>query len=267
MRSRAPVLLVTAFLALGLPLRGQEGPSRDSQAAGRDSEVPLALNLPTADHLADWDIGLRFTHRFQEPANSGSHELFGLDGGAYSAFGFDFGIKAVPGLNAGIYRTADQKTLTFALQEQLWDNAQWRGAFRVERYDEVVPGGTSGVALQLPLEWRPWAPLTLEAVPTWLSRTPTEKGVANVGLGLRWDLAEHHGVYAEYYPRPSKIPDSFHRGCALGYVFRTYRHRFTILATNEPGTTAHQVLGGDYDGSGPVRLHDWALGFNLVRIF
>lgn len=42
--------------------------------------------------------------------------------------------------------------------------------------------------------------------------------------------------------------------------------RFTHLATTIPGTTAHQVLGGDYAG-GPRPAGDWTLGFNLVRIF
>ena len=82
----------------------------------------------------------------------------------------------------------------------------------------------------------------------------------------------------EYYPRPSKVKDlqvyqdstttrALETGWALGYVFRTKGHRFTVLATNVSGTTPHQVLSGDYQGRGPNRSGDWALGFNLVRIF
>ncbi|MDE3246014.1 MAG: hypothetical protein KGN80_08000, partial [Acidobacteriota bacterium] len=57
-------------------------------------------------------------------------------------------------------------------------------------------------------------------------------------------------------------------GWALGYVFKTKGHRFTLLATNANGTTANQVLGGDYGAQpGPSRSGEWGLGFNLVRIF
>lgn len=241
---------------LGLPLAAQEA-----------SEVPLALNLPTADHLSDWDIGLRFTHRFQEQAKGSGKDLYGLDNGAYTAFGFDFGIKPIPGLNAQIYRTSDQKTLTLALQEQVVATEHWRFALRAERYDETVKGGLVGGAFQAPLDWQPFEALTLSVVPTYLSRTATAERVVTAGVGVRWMMTETQGLLAEYYPRPSKVSGSFERGWALGYQYRTLGHRFSVLASNELGTTAHQVLGGDYAGYGPRPAGSWALGFNVIRIF
>lgn len=53
----------------------------------------------------------------------------------------------------------------------------------------------------------------------------------------------------------------------MAYQYRTQGHRFTILATTTPGTTANQVLGGDYEGFGPRSSNYWSLGFNLIRIF
>lgn len=53
----------------------------------------------------------------------------------------------------------------------------------------------------------------------------------------------------------------------MGYQHRTQGHRFTIIAPTVPGTTANQVLGGDYEGFGPRSPNNWSLGFNLVRIF
>ena len=241
---------------LGLPLAAQEA-----------SDVPLALNLPTAEHLADWDIGLRFTHRFQEQARSGSKDLYGLDNGAYTGFGFDFGIKAIPGLNASIYRTSDQKTFTLALQEQVVAQGPWRFALRAERYDETVKGGLVGGAFQAPLDWQPVDALTFTLVPTFLSRTATARSVATAGLGVHWAITEHQGLLAEYYPRPAKVAATFERGWAFGYQYRTHGHRFSLLASNELGTTAHQVLGGDWEGYGPRPSGDWVLGFNLVRLF
>lgn len=243
-------------LALALPLGAQEA-----------SDLPLGLNLPTADHLADWDMGLRFTHRFQEQAKGNSRDFYGLDNGAFTAIGLDFGIKAIPGLNAQIYRTSDQKTLTLALQEQVLASEHWRFSLRAERYDETVQGGLVGGAFQAPLDWQPVASLTLSAVPTYLSRTATAQNVVTVGIGMRWAFTESQGLLAEFYPRPSKVDAAFAQGWALGYQYRTRGHRFSILGTNTLGTTAHEVLGGDYRGLGPRASGSWALGFNVVRIF
>lgn len=38
------------------------------------------------------------------------------------------------------------------------------------------------------------------------------------------------------------------------------------MGTNSTGTTAHQVLGGDY-GGGPKPKGDWSIGFNVARVF
>lgn len=247
---------LAAICLLALPLMGQEA-----------SDLPLLLNLPTADTLMAWDIGLRFTHRFQEQAKGSSKDFYGLDGGAFTAIGFDFGIKAVPGLNAQVYRTSDHKTLTLALQEQVLASDHWRVAVRAERFDETVKGGLVGGAFQTPVDWRPVESFTLTLVPTFLSRTATARSVATAGLGLRWSFTESQGLLAEYYPKLSKVGGDGEQGWAFGYQYRTHGHRFSLLATNELGTTAHQVLGGDYGGFGPRPSGSWVLGFNVVRLF
>lgn len=252
------------LLGLGVPgLRAQE------------PEVPLALNLPTADSLPGWRPAIRFTHRFTEPAKGSSKDLYGLDGGNFAGLGLDLGLGFVPGLNAQLYRTSDGKTLTLALQEQLVDGAHFRLAARAERYDETLQRATytygtvgiTGLALQLPAEVSA-GPLSFRLVPTWLSRTTTEgRALFTAGLGLRWQIVEGQSLLAEAYPRPRRLDSAaYERGFALGYRFQTKGHRFTLLATNVQGTTAHQVLGGDYTG-GPRPPGRWALGFNLVRIF
>ncbi len=260
MRMPGATLLMTSLLGAALPL------------AAQDSELPLALNLPTADHLERWDIGIRFTHRFQERARGNSKDAYGLDGGAYAAFGLDFGIGAVQGLDAQVYRTADQKTFTVALQERILDAERWKAALRVERFDETVKGGHVGAAVQLPLDWRVVDGVVLSAVPTYLSTTATAKRLGTVGLGARWVFLEHHGILGEYYPRPAKVDAGFEKGFAFGYQYRTLRHRFALLATNELGTTPLHVLGGDYESSatnpgGPQIAGNWVLGFNIVRVF
>jgi hypothetical protein len=246
-----------------------------AQEAAQESEVPLGLSLPTAAMVEGWRPAIRFTHRFTEPARGHSKDLFGLDGGNYAGFGLDLGIGALPGLNAQIYRTADNKTLVLALQQRLLAGPRLRASLRVERFDEGVerttlPGGTlgiTGVAAQLPVE-APLGSVTFRLVPTWLSRTSTQdKGLLTAGAGLTWAFLEGHAILGEVYPRPSRLDSArYEPGYGLGYRYATRGHRFTLLATTATGTTAHQVLGGDYAG-GPRRAGDWTLGFNLVRMF
>ena len=260
---RRPLLALLSLSLFQAPLRAQ------------DSELPLGLNLPTADHLQGWHPAIRFTHRFTEPAKGNSKDFYGLDGGNFAGLGLDLGIAAVPGLNAQIYRTSDGKTVVLALQEQLLDRSHLRLAARAERFDETIQRasyaygtvGISGAALQLPAELVAGS-FTFSLVPTWLSRTTTrDRSLFTAGAGLRWHFAERQSVLAEYYPRPSRLDGAaYEQGFAVGYRFQTKGHRFTLLATNAQGTTAHQVLGGDYAG-GPRPPGRWALGFNLVRIF
>jgi len=239
-----------------------------------DPEYPLALNLPTADSLAGWTVGMVFTHRFVAPVKGHGKDAYGLDGMAYPGLGLDIGIKPVKGLNFQIYRTSDNKTFTVALQQQLFRTPHVRVALRAERFDEVVekvvtPIGSVGIAggaFQLPAE------LVTEhfaflLVPTYLTRTTTqEKGVFTAGAGVRVYFLENWGVMAEYYPRPSKLDSTYRSAFAAGVTYKTYKHVFTLLGSNAPGTTAHQALSGDY-GGGARKSKDWSLGFNMTRIF
>ncbi|WP_243288469.1 DUF5777 family beta-barrel protein [Geothrix terrae] len=266
------------------------------------SDYPLAINLPTAERMQFWDIGLAFTHRFVTPVKDHGKDVYGLDGYAYAGLGFTFGIKPVPGLNAFIYRTADNKTFTFGLQQQVLDLDSIRMAVRAERFDEVVkatstPIGRVGVAggvFQLPTEIFLTDDLIFSVVPTYITKTtttdtilavppgaapntsPNTGGVFNVGLGLRFGFTEKFSFMGEFYPRPSKFShatpgvvtdgSTYRPGFAAGVSYRTFKHRFTLIGTNVPGTTANQVLSGDY-GGGPRSSSQWSIGFNVVRVF
>lgn len=243
--------------------------------SAQDSEVPLGLNLPTAESLRDWQPALRFTHRFLEQARGNGKDWYGLDGGNSAGLGLDLGIGAMPGLNAQVYRTPDGKTVVLGLQQQALRTSWFRLAVRGERFDETVQRATygrttigiSGLAVQVPMEFLA-GPVVLGVVPTALTRTSTEdRRLTTFGASLRWSFGESQAVILEHYPKPGGLPPGiYHSGFAFGYRFQTQRHRFTLLGTNAQGTTAHQVLGGGYNG-GPTEPGKWSLGFNLVRMF
>jgi opacity protein-like surface antigen len=266
------------------------------------SEYPLVINLPTAERMQYWDIGGVFTHRFVQPTKGHSKDLYGLDGYSYSGFGFTFGIKPVTGLNLFIYRTPDNKTLTFGFQEQVLNGAHVRMALRAERFDETVQAtvtplgniGISGITVQLPTEIFITDDLIFSLVPTYITKTtttdtilsvppgqepktsPNKGGVFNVGLGLRYSFTEAFSFVSEYYPRPSKFSKAspggftdgttYQNGFSAGVSYKTFKHRFTLVGTNTMGTTPNQVLSGDY-GGGPRPSNQWSLGFNITRIF
>lgn len=255
-------------------------------AAQEISDLPVGLNLPTAETLDHGDWGIRFTHRFAERARSNGYGAYGLDGYAFAGLGFDLSLKALRGWSLQVYRTADQRTFTVAMQKQLLAGPRVRAAARVERYDEVVRDnpttvglkeGKVGATVLVPLELLAGA-FTLSLVPAYVNRSALQaEAIVTAGAALRWDAGERHRIHGEYYPRPGKLDDvrvpsgssvrPLEAGWAIGYTYRTRGHRFTALATNVLGTTAHQVLAGDANGLGPVRSGDWVLGFNLIRIF
>ncbi len=146
------------------------------------SDLPLGVNLPTAQGLEMGDLGIRFTHRFAERARGNGYDAYGLDGYAFAGVGLDFSFKALKGWNLQLYRTADQRTFTVALQRQLFAGEAWRAAARLERYDEVVRDNPStaglregkvGTTLLVPLEVLA-GPVTVSLVPAYLNRSATQ---------------------------------------------------------------------------------------------
>jgi hypothetical protein len=266
------------------------------------SEYPLVINLPTAERMQYWDIGVAFTHRFIQPVKDHGKDVYGLDGYTYAGLGFTFGIKPIPGLNAFIYRTADNKTFTFGLQEQVLNGDRVRMALRAERFDEVVKEtitplgkvGISGLAIQVPTEIFITDDIIFSLVPTYITKTtttdtilpvppgttpntkPNKGGVFNLGVGLRIGFTEKFSFVGEYYPRPSKFSKAapggitdgttYQNGFAAGFSYKTFKHRFTVVGTNASGTTANQVMSGDY-GGGPRPSANWSIGFNVIRVF
>lgn len=289
MRMPAPRLLLCGLLATGL-------------LHAEASEYPVAINLPTAERMQYWDIGLIFTHRFIQPVQGHGKDLYGLDGFAYAGLGLTLGVKPVKGLNVFVYRTADNKTLSFGFQQQVWNGDRLRMALRAERFGETIDAtvtpygqtGISGAVVQIPSEIFLTDDLILSVVPTYISRTtttgtvlavppgtqpntkPNTGGVVNAGLGLRYGFTDKFSMVTEYYPRPSKFSKAapggvldgskYQNGFAVGFSLRTFKHRFTLAATNARGTSANQVLSGDY-GGGPRSTSQWSVGFNVARIF
>ena len=168
MRQKSAALLLGTLLAGGA-LRAES------------SDYPLVINLPSAERMQYWDMGVVFTHRFIQPIKDHGKDVYGLDGYAYAGVGLTFGIKPVKGLNAFIYRTADNKTFSLGLQQQVLNGDRVRLAVRGERFDEVVKEavtplgkvGISGMAFQVPTEIFLTDDIILSLVPSYITKTTT----------------------------------------------------------------------------------------------
>ncbi len=252
---------------------------------GAQQQVPLGLNLPTTSYIEDsW--GVIFTHRFAESTSGNGKNLFGLDGYAYSGFGFWGSVPSIPELNYGIYRTSDQKTMVYSIQGVLYSEKALRSSARIEYFTEgvkdntstqTIDEGISGSVYQIPTEFFSgvW---TFGIVPTYITKTSTSNSIFNISMSLKYQLSNLHSFIVEYYPISSSVKKysvplsssmsrSLRPGFAFGYRFETFGHRFTLIGTNVQGTTAHQVVPGDYQGVGAKANSDWGLAFNIVRIF
>lgn len=263
------------YLALFLPLSLMWG----------QQDIPLSLNLPTTQYVkSNWAI--LFTHRFADPVIGNSKNLFGLDGYASSGFGFWGSPTNIPELNFGIYRTSDQKTIVLTAQGVLYSEMALRSSLRFEYFKEGarensstinIHEGISGWIYQLPIEYLSGS-WTLGFVPTYITQTSTGQSIFNIPLSLKYKLPNNQGFIIEFYPIPNSLRDyrvptstsierSLRSGFAFGYEFRSYGHRFTLFGTNTPGTTAHQVISGNFLGVGARVSNDWGLAFNIVRLF
>jgi hypothetical protein len=199
----------------------------------------------------------------------------------------------------------DHERIRMAFRAERFDEVVDKNLFPPDGVTPTGKVGISGEAFQLPTEIYITDDIIFTLDPAFITRTTTSNtvlhtlndtnpptatpgtkentgGVFNIGAGLRVNFTEKFGAIVEYYPRPSKfakaakvIPggtatgdliESYKNGFAFGVTYKTFKHRFSLMGTNVNGTTANQVLSGDYYG-GPRASSQWSIGFNVTRVF
>jgi|GEM_PF-340583 len=200
----------------------------------------------------------------------------------------------------------DFERFRMAIRAERFDETIDKSLFQPDGLTPTGRVGVFGGTFQLPMEVFITDDIIFSLVPAYITRTtttnttlatlnsatnppsalpnasPNTSGVFNVGLGIRANITDKFGVIGEYYLRPSKfskavkvIPggtptgpslESYQNGFAFGVTYKTFKHRFSLMGTNVNGTTGNQVLSGDYFG-GPRPSSQWAIGFNVARVF
>lgn len=231
------------------------------------------IALPTTLRLPRYKSAFRMTHRFNRALGGGDFgdlagDLFGLDNGAQVGIEYRFGVMR--GLQAGIHRTGNSKTIEFFSQYSLFQQGGGRplGVGVLASIDGTNNFRDSyspalGVVLSRTIPGRG----ALYVEPIWVNNSnpaPGELVDSNntfmLGLGARLRIRPTVYLVGEAVPRLAGHDPGVTHG-TFGIEKRAGGHTFQLNFSNSFGTTMGQLARGG------VNSDDWYLGFNLSRKF
>ena len=240
----------------------------------RGASAFFATQVVTADSPKNPDGGIFevfFTHRFSQTITDADlNNLFGLDSFAYTGFGLAYGISDAWSL--ALYRTANEKNFEASLRWK-WLAAEEENVDLVFRssLNFNTDAGTND-PLRLGLEIIAGVdigPLSLMIAPAYITNPARISGedpfTFGVILSASARILETISLVAEIVPvlsgyRLRDARGTHHPTWGAGVQIEVGGHVFTLLVTNQVGTTLDQFLPGATTASP-------RLGFNLVRRF
>jgi len=274
-----------AALTAALILSAASGAAAQDPPAEPPARVEAELNtvnLPTTQSLSRHQSYFRITHRFTRDLRRGdfgslAEDLFSLDNGAAIGLEYRFGITN--NLQAGVYRTAIDKTIQFFGRYDAWRQSpsmpvavSFTGSLEgLGNFQEDFQPGFAATVSRVATPW-----LALYATPTLVinARDPDtllpgaeedefsrHEHTLFVGLGARVRFRPTAFVVGEYSPRLAGYdPARAVWAVAVEKGTRSGKHLFQLNFTNAFGTTLGQIARGGSD-------HDVYLGFNIARKF
>jgi hypothetical protein len=299
-----PLVAVLAGFAVAAPdLRAGETPepaaAPSAEAAAEAPPLPylppegsLVVNLPSDRTIGRGLLQFLVTHRFRDPVRgSDSHTLYSLDSGA--DFGLGFSWSPLEHAEISLYRSGIQDDYELAAKLALnksddvdrvfgaalrFGGDLRRDPLLVTQTGALLPDAKARSAFfaQAILTLHLWNDrIEVSAVPTYASRTFSERRVFNVPVHAAVALSRGWNLQGEYAP-----PRSGHDGSiaqwTVGIEKVLFRHRFTLVVSNTTRSTVDQYLSGDF-AVDRIRLqrqfetgfrnNDWHIGFNLIRQF
>ena len=269
----AVALLVAAPLAVyaqNAPVPAtDDDPDLDPNRAQPDFAL---VNLPTTLRLPRFKSSFRVTHRFTRPLGAGdvgdlAGDLFGLDSGAVIGLEYRFGLMR--GLQAGILRTSENKTIEFFTQYNVLN--QSTGAplglgilASIDGTNNFRDSYTPALGVAISREFGSYGAVYVE--PMWVNNSnplPQELADDNdtfiVGLGARLRIRPTVYLVGEFIPRTGFEPGVHHGTFAVEK--RAGGHVFQLNFSNGFGNTMGQLARGGTSSD------DWYLGFNISRKF
>lgn len=249
-----------------------------AQAKEDDAVLKLAepdftlTSLPTSLRLPQFKSAFRVTHRFVRPLNcelcqdNWLQDFFGFDNGAVIGLEYRYGI--LPGVQVGVYRARERKTLQIFGQYSVWTQSQKPLEMSilgsVEGTDNFTDqySGTLGVILTRLLGER----ASIHVEPMFVGNTNLDEPSVNedntflLGLGTRIRIRPTVYVTAEVIPRVAGYTDG---GTQASFAIekRAGGHMFQLNFSNSLGTTPGSIARGS------IADNEWFMGFNITRKF
>lgn len=277
----AHVLAIVAVLLILAPISGQE-PARQWERRTEATEPPLtvfhstqAINLPTAETLAQGEWQFEISHRFRPAVSDGADALWGFDGPVYMRLGLG-------------YAPADRLLVTLA-RSNFMDNLDLQAKVRVIESDagrlpvmislqggaawsSDVPDGDSGepgkfqLYGQLILNTIIADRVALGVVPSYLYNVLLDRvdPVQDLYWGLYGQLflTDIFSLNAEFNLGENR-GELRHDAGAFGLELETGGHFFKVFLTNSVRLNPSQYLVGTEFAFEP---DEWRLGFAITRI-
>ena len=284
-------LILAAVVLLwpaGAAAQGAQQPPPDDPDLDLNFAQPdfMISTLPTTLRLPRFKSAFRVTHRFGRPLGQGDfgdllYDFFGLDSGANIGLEYRFGLMR--GLQVGVYRTNQQKTIEFFSQYSLLQQregslldigviASIEGTNNfIDTGDpddpenpEILASYSPAIGVVVARELGNAGALYFH--PVWVNNTNPEPGEVVddndtflFGLGGRIRIRPTVYLVGEFIPRTGYTP-GLHYGM-FGIEKRAGGHTFQLNFSNGVGTTMAQIARGGEEGN------DWFLGFNISRKF
>lgn len=234
------------------------------------------VNLPTTNVPARREVLFLVAHRFLPAASTGYDTFYGLDGPASVYLSLEYGVServsvAVGRANLDQELEAAVDWLLRAPQPgqgvPLSLKLRAGGAWVTAGGSDLSGGDRFGAFAQLCAAWRLSDRLTLEAVPSFASRTNDPAAPARrvwaLGLGGRWLLGRGYALVGDWVPALDGLVNPY-SAWGAGLEKRLGGHVFQAFATNAIGISVPRYLAG-----GDLRLGDgdFRLGFHIFRSF
>lgn len=276
--TRFAVFALLALLAAGrgtvwaqqAPAPPEDDPDLDLSFEQPDFSL---ITLPTALRLPRHKSAFRITHRFTRALGDGTFgdlagDLFGLDNGAQIGIEYRFGLFR--GLQAGVHRASNNKTVEFFSQYSLVQQADGRPVgvavlASIDGTNNFRDSYSPALGLVLSRTIPRLGAVYLE--PAWVNNSDPAPGelvddndTLLVGVGARLRIRPTVYLVGEVIPRVAGIDPGVTHG-SFGIEKRAGGHMFQLNVSNGFGTTMGQLARGG------VNNDDWYLGFQISRKF
>jgi hypothetical protein len=280
--NRAAAQTPAADAAPGTPSSAAAAPADEASDERDDSVLNRAqpdftlINLPTGLRLPKGKMAFRVTHRFTRPLGEGDFgdlagDAFGLDSSA--VIGLEFRAGLFPGMQVGVARTSNEKTIQFFGQ---YDVRQQSASFPVGLAAYAAIDGTDNfkdsysptLGVIVTREFGAHGAVYVE--PIWVNNSNLDSQPVEhddsflLGLGTRVRVRPTTYVVLEVVPRVAGDDPGKHQ-VSFALEKRVGGHAFQLVFSNSFGLTAAQLSRGGFPSADGKA--NWYLGFNISRKF